>query len=189
MKLRRLLLPMLALAVLSAWLAAGGGPLAATMVRAVSLEEAVDLSEAIVTGTVVKQRTYRAAGGLLTAVTVRVDEGLKGRYRAGDRIEVTAWGGELGGRRQVALGEAEYRKGERVLLQLERIDGRWHTLGLAVGKWNVVRGPAGIEHLVRSLAGLGVAGDLEMTEGPLPLDAFRDLVELRRSIAREGGRR
>lgn len=156
-----------------------GAPLGATRIRAVTLEESIDLSSAIVTGKVVAKRAARERdGGLLTVVTVCVEESLKGPYLRGDRIEVSAWGGEMGAARQVALGEAIYRRGERVLLQLEPIDGRLHTIGLAVGKWNLVRGADG-DVMVRSLAGLEADGGAALTEGPLALDDFRALTRAR----------
>jgi hypothetical protein len=70
-----------------------------------------------------------------------------------------------------------------VLLQLEVIDGRLHTLGLAAGKWNVHQDAAGERHLTRDLSGLGLVGDAEMTEGPLPL------TELRRTLRHAAGGR
>ncbi len=148
-------------------------PAPATMVKSASLDESIDASLAIVAGSVVSERSARLGDGtVVTVIGVRVEESLKGPFAAGRVLDVTAWGGERGGRRVVALGEAVYRKGERVLLQLERIDGRLHTLGLAMGKWSLVRGEDRDDHLVRSLAGLAVAGPA-MTEGPLALDDFR----------------
>lgn len=159
-------------------------PLDATTIRGVTLEESIDLSGAIVAGTVVGQRAVRDGdGGILTLVTLRVEESLKGPYAAGGRLEIAAWGGEIGAARQVALGEARYARGERVLLQLETIDGRLHTLGLALGKWSLARDARGGDHLTRSLAGLAVAGEARMTEGPLDLESFRALV-----LTRTGGR-
>ncbi len=163
--------------LLSAW------PLSATMVRSAGLEETIDASLAIVSGRVLGQRPFRLADGtLMTAVSIRIEESLKGPFRSGERIEISAWGGKLGGERRVALGEAVYRRGERVLLQLEEIDGRLQTIGLAMGKWNRVAAPDGRERLVRDLSDLGVAGP-RMSEGPLPLERFRRLV------AERGGRR
>jgi hypothetical protein len=154
-------------------------PAAASMVRRATLEESVRMSDAIVLGRVLGQRTVRLDDGTVaTAVRVQVEEGLKGRIGAGSVIEVTAWGGETPEGRFVAVGEATYRRGERVLLQLEVIDGRLHTLGLAARTWTVPQDAAGERHLTRDLSGLGLVGDAEMTEGPLPL------TELRRSLPR-----
>ncbi|MFQ5877043.1 MAG: hypothetical protein ACE5JH_05050 [Acidobacteriota bacterium] len=156
------------------------GPALATMVRSASLEETIDGSHAIIVGRVLGQRAFRSEDGrIMTGVTIRVEESLKGGLRPGARIEISAYGGELGGQRLVSLGEATYRRGERVLLQLERIDGRLHTIGLSMGKWTVTEDRWGRRHVTRDLSGLGLVGGVEMTQGPIPLDEFRRLVEER----------
>jgi hypothetical protein len=147
----------------------------ATVVKGVSLERSIRASEAILIGQVVGSRSYEDRDGrILTGFRVRVEEALKGPFRAGDVAEVTTTGGELDGRRLHVPGEAAYRKGERVLVQLERIDGRWHTLGLASGRWTLTRDERG-EHLTRDLSQLAVAGPERMSSGPMPLDEFRRL--------------
>lgn len=157
----------------------------ATTIKSATLEETIEWSHAIVTGEVLGQRVVRSGGDLITRVQVRVEESLRGPFRPGDRLVVSAFGGALGDRRQVALGEALYEPGERVLLQLEAIDGRLHTLGLAAGKWNLVEGADGEEQMVRSLEGLAlVGGSREMTAGPLALDEFRGLVLSRPPVER-----
>lgn len=150
-------------------------PAAATLVKRATIEESVRASDAIVLGRVLGQRTVRLEDGTVaTAVRVRVEQRLKGGFRGGAEIEITAYGGQTPRGRFVVLGEATYQRGERVLLQLEVIDGRLHTLGLAAGKWNVRQDDSGERFLTRDLAGLGLVGDAEMTEGPLPLSEFRD---------------
>ncbi len=156
------------------------GPALATMVRSVSLEETIDASHAIVVGRVIGQRGYRLDdSSILTGVAIRIEESLKGDLRQGARVEITAYGGELEGQRAVTVGEATYKKGERVLLQLEEIDGRLHTIGLSMGKWNVVEDERGRRHITRNLSGLGLVGGVKMTEGPIMLEDFRRLVEER----------
>jgi hypothetical protein len=164
----------------AAFLALAAGPAAATLVRSASLEETIDASDAIVVGRVVGQRAYRTEdGGIMSGIAIRVDRSLKGQLAEGSRIEISAYGGELDGQRAVALGEASYRKGERVLLLLERVDGRLQTIGLSMGKWTVSEDAHGRSHLTRDLSGLGTAGAAKMTEGPIPLDEFGRLVEER----------
>ncbi len=133
MKLRRIVA-----GVIVSWVTCSVGPALATMVRSASVEKMIDASHVIIVGRVVGQRAFRLDdGSILTGVAIRVEESLKGDLRQGARVEITAYGGELEGQRAVTLGEATYKKGERVLLQLEEIDGRLHTLGLSMGKWTV----------------------------------------------------
>ncbi len=166
--------------VIVSWVTCSVGPALATMVRSASVEEMIDASRAIIVGRVVGQRAFRLDdGSILTSVAIRVEESLKGDLRRGQRVEISAYGGELEGGRAVTVGEASYRKGERVLLQLEEIDGRLHTIGLSMGKWNVVEDERGRRHITRNLSGLGLVGGVKMTEGPIMLEDFRRLVEER----------
>jgi hypothetical protein len=86
-------------------------PAAASMVRRATLEESVRMSDAIVLGRVLGQRTVRLDDGTVaTAVRVQVEEGLKGRIGAGSVIEVTAWGGDqlpLQRKRRVVCDQAK----------------------------------------------------------------------------------
>jgi len=166
--------------IIVSWVTFSVGPALATMVRSASVEEMIEASHAIIVGRVVGQRAFRLDdGSILTGVAIRVEESLKGDLRVGERIEISAYGGELEGQRAVTLGEATYRKGERVLLQLEEIDGRLHTIGLSMGKWNVVEDERGRRHITRNLSGLGLVGGVKMTEGPISLEDFKRLIEER----------
>lgn len=156
----------------------------ATLVRSATLEETIDASAAIVIGKVLSLSPYKLADGrIMTAVRVRVEESLAGGFAPGEVVRVSAYGGSFRGRQAAVLGAARYVKGESVLLQLEPIDGRLHTLGLAMGKWNVSEDPFGGRYLTRSLAGLSLAGRAPVTEGPVSLDEFRSLVARSRERA------
>lgn len=161
---------------------AGPSPRAA-LVRAITLEQSVDLSDAIVVGEVVGRHAVRAEGAILTLVRIRVIETLKGDLPVGRVAVIAAYGGEVDGARMVTPGEAEFGDGEVVLLQLETIAGRWHSLGMALGKWRVTRDRSGEAVIERDLSGLDFAGDEEVARGPLTLERFRDLV-----LRRSGGR-
>lgn len=169
--MKRTLIPALCVA---ACLAAAGREAGATVVRAAGLDESIRASEAILVARVAGTRAFESEDGrILTGVRLRVEESLKGAFRSGDSVEIAASGGELNGRRMVTIGEASYRAGERVLVQLERIDGRWHTLGLSLGKWSLTRDERGTDHVTRDLSQLALAGPERVTAGPLPLDDFR----------------
>jgi hypothetical protein len=154
-------------------------PVLATMIRGATVEQSIDASGQIVIGRVVGFRPLLDDDGRIeTAVRVIVEENLKGHSRPGSTIEIIASGGDFDGRRLIVVGEADYMRGERVLLQLEEIDGALRTIGLAMGKWRVIGQPPG-EAIVRDLSALTVAGSTPMTEGPIPLEDFRTLVARR----------
>lgn len=158
-------------------LALAAAPTAATTIKSATLEETLDASAAIVIGRVLDQHPYRLSdGSVMTAVTVQVEESLAGPFHGGERIVISAFGGEDRGGRWMAVGEATYHRGERVLLQLEVIDGRLQTLGLALGKWNVHEGEDGHRFLTRDLSGLSFVGGAQMSEGPISLESFRHAV-------------
>lgn len=158
-------------------------PAAATTIKSATLEETLDASTAVVVGRVLGQHPYRLADGtVMTAVTVEVEESLAGPFPAGRRLVISTFGGEDRGGRWMAIGEAAYHRGERVLLQLEVIDGRLHTLGLSLGKWTVHEGEDGSRFLTRDLSGLSIVGGAQMSEGPISLESFRRAVERGRRL-------
>ena len=130
-------------------------PLLATTVVSVPVGESVRLSGLIVKGEVLNLYAgLDAEGQIVTNVTVAVSETLKGDAPVGGTVTFQAWGGSLGGFNVETVGEAKYSVGEKVLVQLEDIDGTWHTLGLAFGKWNVQTDRDGEEILRRDLSEL-----------------------------------
>jgi len=166
----------------------GPGPAPrAALVRAITLEQSVDLSDAIIVGKVLGRQAVREDGAILTLVRVKVIESLKGDLPVGRVAVVAAYGGELDGARMVTPGEAAFDDGEIVLVQLEPIAGRWHALGMALGKWRVTADEGGEAVIERDLSGLDLAGDEEVARGPLPLGSFRRLVRAR--VASDGGGR
>lgn len=122
----------------------------------------VDVSRAIVSGSVTDTRVRRGPTGRIETVTaVAVDEWIKG---GGDRsIEIVLPGGELGDERMTVPGVPSFTAGERVLLFLSR-NGRGHwtpfafSLGAfrADGRGLLTRGneifgwtPDGVPHVER----------------------------------------
>jgi hypothetical protein len=154
----------------------------ATTIQYVPMRRSVQLSDVVLIGYVVGlQADYNRDGEIVTRVDVLVEEPLKGAAESGQIFSFHAWGGHLDGVNVETVGEARYRLGEKVLVQLEDIDGEYHTLGLAFGKWNVVRDKAGSLWITRTLSDLNM---VDLTEAPaeqVPLDRMR-------RIAREAGR-
>lgn len=159
-------------------------PLMATTVVFVSNEESVRMSELILVGRVVNvENTYDREGQIVRNITISVKEVLKGKAQPGGNFTFRAWGGVKDGVRDEALGEAKYKAGERVLLQLENIDGAFHTLGLSYGKWNVVKDKSGREMIRRDLSGLT---GVKTQKAPVPnIMELKQMKELVQKVERE----
>jgi hypothetical protein len=153
------------------------GAASATTIAYVPMNRSVQMSDMVLVGYVLgTESVYNREGEIVTRVDVLVDEPLKGMAEAGRVVSFHAWGGHLDGVNVETVGEATYRPGEKVLVQLEDIDGEYHTLGLAFGKWNVVRDSAGASWLVRNLSDLNMVGVNEVPVERVPLDRMRRVV-------------
>jgi hypothetical protein len=101
-------------------------------------------SEVVVEATVVETHsTATGPGGLPgihTQVTLRVARVLKGSVP--ERFVIWTHGGTLGSRRRVVVGQAEFRRGEHVVVFLRRVGQAWFPTGMSRGKWEI--GPGGL---------------------------------------------
>ena len=157
--------------------------LSATTVAYVPIARSIDLSEAVLVGHVLDmEAAYNAEGEIVTRIHLLVEESLRGDVRAGEIFTFSAWGGSLDGVHVETVGEARYRLGQKVLVQLESIDGEYHTLGLSFGKWDVTRDAKGMQWITRTLADLNVVGATEVPVERMPLRAMRDAVRARPSF-------
>ncbi len=149
----------------------------ATTVLYVPIKKSIQLSDYVLVGSVTRlEPAYDAQGQIVTRVHLLVEESLKGDIRGGEEFVFTAWGGSLDGMTTETVGEARYNLGDRVLVQLESIEGEYHTLGLSFGKWNVVRENDGSSTAVRSLFDLNLVGLSEAPVTKLPLSRMREFV-------------
>jgi len=156
----------------------------ATTIVYVPLKRSVQMSDLVLVGYVVGvQPEYGREGEIVTRVDLLVEERFKGAAEPGQIFSFHAFGGSLDGVNVETVGEARYRLGEKVLVQLEDIDGEYHTLGLAFGKWNVVRDKAGSPWITRELADLEMVGVAEAPVEQVPLERMRQAVR-----AAAGGR-
>lgn len=154
--------------------------LSATTVLYVPIERSIDLSDAVLVGHVLRmEAAYNAEGEIVTRIDLLIEETLKGDLRRGEVFTFDAWGGSLDGVNVETVGEARYRLGQKVLVQLENIDGEYHTLGLSFGKWDVTRDAKGVSWISRSLSDLNVVGATEMPVERMPLRAMREAVRER----------
>jgi hypothetical protein len=152
-------------------------PLSATTVLYVPVHRAMQLSDAVLVGYVLNlEPAYNAEGEIVTRVHLLVEESLKGDVRPGEIFSFDAWGGSLDGVTVETVGEAQYRLGEKVLVQLEDLGGgELHTLGLSFGKWNVSRGRDGSPWVQRSLSDLNMVGVSEAPVQEMPLARMREI--------------
>lgn len=160
---------------LLALLLAGAAAQATTVVY-VPIKKSIQLSDYVLVGHVQRlEAAYNAEGEIVTRVHLLVEESLKGDIRKGEVFVFHARGGSLDGVRVETVGEARYELGEKVLVQLENIQGEYHTLGLSFGKWNVIRENNGSSSVVRSLFDLNLVGVTESPATILPLNRMREI--------------
>lgn len=157
----------------------GAGVIQASTVIGLSVEDQARLSELVVVGEVIGQRgVVHPVQGLETAVTLRVSEALKGDVRPGRTIVFHTRSGEVDGEVSEAIGEAVLRPGQRVLVFVERVEGRRYNLGLSMGVWDANEDRSGHIILTRALQdGLSVIGEDQVEHGPLTIDEMRARVD------------
>ena len=149
--------------------------LSATSVLYVPIDRSIELSDAVLVGHVLRmEAAYNTDGEIVTRIDLLVEESLKGDVRPGAIFTFDAWGGSLEGVNVETVGEARYRLGQKVLVQLESIDGEYHTLGLSFGKWDVTKDVKGQQWISRSLADLNVVGITEVPVEKMPLGRMRE---------------
>lgn len=148
----------------------------ATTVLYVPMNKSVDLSDVILLGHVLRMEpTYNAEGEIVTRIDLLVEEGLKGNAEAGGIFSFFARGGSLDGVHVETVGEARYNLGEKVLVQLESIDGEYYTLGLAFGKWSVAQERDGRQVMIRKLSDLHLVGVDETPVERFPMHRMREI--------------
>jgi hypothetical protein len=157
--------------------------LSATSVMYVPLERSIEMSDMVLVGHVLRtEAEYNASGEIVTRVDLLVEESLKGFLAEGEVFSFHAWGGSVDGVNVETVGEARYKLGQKVMVQLESIDGEYHTLGLSFGKWDVVKDSRGVQWVARSLADLNVVGVNESPVERMPLRNMRDIVRGRHAF-------
>jgi len=153
-----------------------GAAAQATTVLYVPIKKSIQMSDYVLVGHVLRlEADYNAEGEIVTKVHLQVAETLKGDLEPGEVFVFHARGGVLDGVRVETVGEARYELGDQVLVELENIQGEYHTLGLAFGKWNVVREQDGTSSVVRSLFDLHMVGVTEAPVTRLPLNRMREI--------------
>jgi len=151
----------------------------ASTVIGLSVPDQARLSEIVVVGEVIGQRgVAHPVNGLETAVTLKVDEVLKGSVRPNQTVVFHTRSGEVDGEISEAMGEAVFQTGRKVLVFIESVEGRRYNLGLSMGVWDVNEDRDGRVMLTRALTdGLTVIGEDAVEPGPLSLDEMKTRVD------------
>lgn len=153
-----------------------GAAAQATTVMYVPIKKSIQMSDYVLVGHVQSlEAGYNAEGEIVTKVHLLIEESIKGDARQGEVFVFHARGGRLDGVRVETVGEARYELGDKVLVQLENIEGEYYTLGLSFGKWNVIREKDGSSTAVRSLFDLNLVGVTEAPATILPLNRMREI--------------
>ena len=158
-------------------LLAAGAAQASTVIG-LTVEDQARLSRYVVVGEVVAQRGVDdPETGLETEVTLRVITPLKGDVRRGQAMTFHTRSGELDGEFSTAIGEADLRPGQRIMVFVEDIDGRLYNLGLSYGVFNVHENQRGRMSVTRALQdGLEIVGGEEVGNGPFTIEDIQTRV-------------
>ena len=150
----------------------------ASTVIGLSIEDQARLSKYVVVGRVVGQHGVEdPVMGIETELTIAVKKVLKGNVRRGDSLVFHTRSGEVGTESSLAIGEAELKTGQTVLVFLEDIDGQLYNVGLSMGVWDVNKDRSGKVSYTRALReGLTVVGDVVVENGPIPAAAMKTRV-------------
>jgi hypothetical protein len=104
---------------------------------ALSLEDLTRKADMIVLGVPIEQQARRQGHGkvIVTDVSVRVDDVLKGSAKPGQSVVATLLGGTLDGIALQVPGEASLTLGQRLLVFLQRTpaSGELHVVGMSQG--------------------------------------------------------
>ena len=117
------------------------GNINALSVVEVSEEQLTHKAEMIVIGKVLSAYSEREerSGDIVTFITVRVTDQIKGKHRS-EEITVKTFGGRTGDEIMFFPGAADFFRNEEVLLFLERgSDQNLIPIGLMLGKYSIYR--------------------------------------------------
>lgn len=109
----------------------------ATTMYYLDVEQLVELSDVVVTGRVVAARTFIGDHDRIsTAWSIEIEQVHEGQNVAGV-IEIEQWGGELNGEVLYIPGDARFVRGERVMVFLREVDGRYFLSAMGQSKFTV----------------------------------------------------
>lgn len=148
--LRRFVRSFAALALLIA-----AAPAAASVTVALDLDELVSHSEQVVLATVTGQRVHRdTQRRIVTDVTLRIDDSMKGGHGRGEDIVVRRLGGAIGELGMRVEGEPIFTDGERSVVFAERLGQHLRPTGMSQGVLRVRLDEGGRELVHPAVRGL-----------------------------------
>jgi hypothetical protein len=127
-------------------------PAGASTFLAMSQEELVAQSDAVVVGKVLDVQSFwnREGTAILSEATIQVEEPIAGE--AASLVVVRTFGGEVDGLRIDAHGFPAFAEGQRLLLFLRDAgDGGSEVVGYRLGEYRVVKRSDGVEVAVPTL--------------------------------------
>ena len=131
----------------------------ATIVLKLDVDGLTTSADAIVVGQVSSLSSRWEGKRIVTEIKVRVAVPIMGRHDKGAELVVTVLGGRVGDLAQRVPGVTHFKRGEQVLLFLSRAKASTalRVVGLAQGKYNIVRGPDEKLWAARDLSELSLA--------------------------------
>lgn len=152
------------------------GPVQATSVQRLSLDELVAKASTIVEADIVAARTYRTPDGklILTSYTATVQENMKGAPVSS--ITVTTVGGRIGSTVLHVSGMPVFQPGDKAILFLEKSGAYSTIVGLNQGKFSILNG-----EVANDLAGLSFPDGQTGKQVRMPLNEFKRQLKLRLS--------
>lgn len=154
------------------------GSAAASTVLGLTIEDQARLSKYVVIGEIAAQRGVdHPENGLETEVTLKVGASLKGDLKPGSELMFHTRSGELDGVSSIAVGEAVFHTGQKVLVFVEDVDGRLYNIGLSYGVFDVAEDANGRLAFRRAIQDdLEVVADAGVGNGPFTLEDIRTRV-------------
>lgn len=115
-------------------------PAAASIVEAFDLATLVTRSDHAVLATAVRtQSRWDGRGRIVTDVTLRVEDSMKGDSSAGDEVVLVVLGGEIGDIGMTVAGEPRFTPGDRAIVFAARSSqGRLRPVGMTQGVLPIV---------------------------------------------------
>jgi hypothetical protein len=114
-------------------------PAAATVVKAMTLEQKTEASPVVVHALVerVVSEWERDESMIQTLITLKVIEAVKGDLARGERLVVRQGGGRVGDVEQTAPGLSVFEPGEEAILFLEPLGELYVPIGIGIGKYGI----------------------------------------------------
>lgn len=112
--------------------------LRATTFVPISIKKQIGESKAIVYGEVIELESYREVDGIYTRASVQLDKWI-GQNINENQLDVHYPGGQFNDRVQLVHGAPELQLGEKVVLMLTYVDGKYWVNNLGLGKFSIKR--------------------------------------------------